>query len=339
MALKPDAQSAFNEWLNAQESVMSPEDFTQLKKIYGANERAQEVVAPTVMMRADFSRRSHEQNSDFQARVNELNTKAAQVAEYDRQLQDLEAHIQTNFVPAAELARLNEEKAQLERYRAHTEAKIRGLGLDELINGLEEEGELPPMPTNPNDPKRPAAPNGQNGYQGPTADRFVTRTAFEKEVNQAGVAYLIGNAALLDLDDEFRQLTGKGLPNRQNLIVEAAQAGKPLVDYIESKFEIAKLRVDKANADREAEINRRAEELAAKKLSEARLPIGNSGFEGSGVLSDTVRAMNNVAPGERPTEGIFARPGMPGRGAQRAAEAFLSGKYRNQQGGPYSSKQ
>jgi hypothetical protein len=348
MPLKPESQSAFDNWIASFQGKLSPEEINQLRTTFSKDESITRQVADSVMMRSDYSRLTQQQQNDYNQRMTQLAERAAQLDKYDREIAQWEEYVKNNTVSAAEYAAATAELNQLKQYKAHTEARIRDLGFDELIND-ESEGYMynqnwqngyqnGQQPQNQSQQHQTNNPPNQNfdPSQLP-GERYLTRQIAESKIQEAAVTSVVAQAALMDMDDEYRSLTGKGLPNRQTLIAEAIQAGKPLTDFIEEKFNLSQLRADAAKASQEAEITRRVEEQVARKMSEQRLPVP-TGQAGSPVLQQTMAAMNSASPEEaRANIPLFGKPGQQGRAAQRATESFLTGKYKGQTFNPWTA--
>ena len=338
MPLKPETQSAFDDWLNGLQGHLSPEDYAAMRAIYGKSEAAQQYSATSTMMRADYSRQSQQQKNEFETKLAALQTESARLTQIDKEMAEWEQLVKDNTVSRAEYQQALNELAHLKNAHSHVEQKIKSLGLDELINGLEDEqgGQQMPQQNNNNQ-------NGQQGQQGQQfnpaslpGNRYATRQAVEDQIQQAGVSAIAAQAALMDMDDKYRAVTGKGLPNRHMLIVEALQAGKPLIDYINDKFEIPKLEAEMAQKAQEAEIERRVQERVSKELSQTRLPVPG-GTAQSPVLSQTIQGLNAASAEDRTNIPLFGKPGQPGRAANKASEAFLQGKYRGQTVNPWTN--
>ena len=341
MPLKPETQSAFDDWLNGLQGHLSAEDYQSMRAIYSKSEPAQQYAATSTMMRADYSRQTQAQNKEFETKLAQLNAESARLAALDQQMAEWEQYVKTNTVSAADYQAAVNEMNQLKQYREHTEQKIRGLGLDELINGLEEDGGQP-VNNNQN--------NNNNGQPGQTpkppdwqfnpntlpGNRYATRQAVENQIQEVGVSAIVAQAQLMRLDQEHRELTGKGLPNPDALLVEALHAGKPLLDYIQDKLEFPKMRADAAQKAQEAEIERRVQERVSKELSQSRIPVPG-GQAQSPVLAQTIQGLNAASAEDRSNIPLFGKPGQQGRAAQKATEAFLQGKYRGQTVNPWTS--
>lgn len=341
MPLKPETQSAFDDWLNGLQGHLSQEDYAAMRAIYGKSEAAQQYAATSTMMRADYSRQTQAQKNEFETKLAQLSQEAARLDALDKQMAEWEEYVRTNTVSAADYQAAVNEMNQLKQYREHTENKIRALGLDEVINGLEEDPNLQQggqqMSVNNNQNQNNNGQQQQNfNPQNLPGNRYATAQAVQNQIQEAGISAIAAQAALMDMDDEYRTLTGKGLPNRHMLIVEALQAGKPLIDYISEKFELPKLKAEATQKANEAEIERRAQERAAKIVSENRIPVPG-GQAGSPVLSQTIQGLNAASAEDRKQIPLFGQPGPAGRGAQKAAEAFLQGKYRGQTVNPWTS--
>src|SRR5262249_21486870 len=197
MPLKPETQSAFDDWLKGLEGHLSPEDYQAMRTIYGKSEPAQQYAATSTMMRADYSRQTQAQQHEVQQRLDQLNAESTRLQKLDEDYARWEQYIKQNTVSAAEHQAVLNEMTQLKNASAHTEQKIRSLGLDDLINGLEEEGGQDMLNNNNNQHNQNNGQPAQQQQFNPAnlpGDRYATRQAVQNQIQEAGVSAIVAQA-------------------------------------------------------------------------------------------------------------------------------------------------
>jgi hypothetical protein len=338
MPLSADKQKTLDEYLKSLEGSMSAEDLNILRETFSRNEGAADRTAQQVMTFADFSRRGLQLNQELDV-VNrqrqEVAAKMKEIAEYERKALEWENYLKDNSVPRAEYEAAQNTIKQLRSYKDEVKTSLKELELSDLVDDPEEGT----MPQDNNRAARNGSPSQpQQGQQGqnperPIHDSFTTNAQVQKLMVETVLGSALGTAQLFQLNNEFRQLTGRdigsnpGEKTMDELVLEAVKAGKPQMEYIREVLQFGKLKEEKQAASMEAEIDRRATEKFAKMASEAKLPFGTGDRAPTTTLSEVLFKEDQTHKGKP------VQPGRFGEGSRRATEAYLTGRYRGENTG------
>lgn len=343
MPLTEEKQRNFDQFLSSLEGTMPSEDLTILRQTFAKNEPAMDKTAQGVMNLADFSRRGLQLNQHIQE-VEQQRLEVAQkfkdIAEYERKAAEWEDYLQKNTVSRQEYEAAQATIQQLRGYKDEVKASLKTLELEDLVEDPEE-GTMPnnndnqnPRAAHPGNPsqqhpqQQQQQQNGQSSLPGrPGAGSYMTTDMGQRMVVESVVGSAIGTAQLFQLNNEFRQLTGRDLgsdpndPQLPDMILEAVKAGRPQEEYIREKLGFAKLREEKRQADMEATIKSRVEAEVARIASEQKLPFGSGNRAPASSLGDVLFKEDPKVKGKP------VQPGQHGEGARRATESYLTRRY------------
>lgn len=366
---KPDPKLAVQSWVEGFAKVLPPEDYAKLQQMFDPSKLpapAMDYAANGVMLRNDYNRNNAQLNSREAAlnqREQQIQTLERQQAEYDQQIQEWESHLESNTVSRAEFSRAQTELAALREFKDQANARLSELGVGGLLDDLEPEGTDPTNPYGQSQNPTPGQAQNGNGHkpnqvhrttstrvqppqppeegeempnQNPTQNgnrqspvRYVTVAQHQQSVNEAALSGTLVAAQLLQLQQEYLELTGKPLPNAAQLVKEAVQNGIYLTDYIEGQLNIPALRLEAANKAREAEIEKEVNKRLGEMATSQRLPglQTRNDYYQSPIVENLVGA-KVAAEGQDP---LSSKPNFnrKGEGARRAAEAFNQRKYQN----------
>lgn len=303
MALSTETQA----WLEGlkKEGNLTDDAFTQLKQSLETNANADNYVKGSQLRQNEFSSKMASIQTAQKAvddATAALAQKEAQVTKYQADLGTWKKGADANFSKA-----ITEREAALNKANAAL-ARLKSLA---VANGLSEEEVLKDLdvtPTNvPGAPKPGEAPFDTS--------QFVTRQNIQDTVRESALI----DATIYDLSVEYMELTGKPLKGASELVKEAIAAGKPLGDYVATKFDFPKLRAAQGEQSIQARIDAAVKARETEILSNTSLPGGNlqgrDDLHGSPIL-------------EKAATGGFKTDSESGGGVSAAVAAFQQGKFR-----------
>lgn len=224
------------------------------------------------MAQSDYARKSQEladRNRQVEAIQKEYLTKAEALETYKE-------YLGQNAVSASEYQEVQAQMNLLQTQNSQFANQLKELGL--------ENDEVNKRMTTPNN-QNPANPNSPNPNQpAPKAPespiRYFSVDQYQQAAEQQVRGTLMEAARVSQMAADHFNLTGQSL-DLPALTQEALDKGKLPFDYWSEKFEIPKLRAAKATEAMNAQIEAKANEIAAKKISEARMTgvsanLGNS---------------------------------------------------------------
>lgn len=114
----------------------------------------------------------------------------------------------------------------------------------------------------------------------PNKDSYLSRDAYNKDVDEFRTQFPLIPAVIADLDDRHRELFGKPLPGKTQLVQEAMAAKKPLDAYAAEKFGFAarEKEIEKENWQKEADVKfkEREEAIRSEYANPAARPLGDN---------------------------------------------------------------
>lgn len=232
-----------------------------------------------------------------------LATKESQVSAYQTELGTWKAGADKNFQKA-----ITERESALNKANAAM-ARLKSLA---VANGLSEEDVLKDLDVTPPAPGAPKP--GEAPFD---TSQFVTRQNIQDTVRESALI----DATIYDVAGEYQELTGKPLRGAGALVQEAIKAGKPLGEYIATKFDFAGLRTKASEGDVQRRIDEAVKAKETEILSRTNLPGASAGLrtdlKGSPIFDAQAEGVLKSAPA-----GTGGGGGVPG-----AVAAFNAGKF------------
>ena len=302
MALSTETKA----WLDGlkKEGNLSDESFKALEQSLD-NGKADEYVKGSQLRQNEFSSKMASVQAAQKAvedASSALATKESQVTAYQTELGTWKAGADKNFQKA-----ITERETALNKANAAM-ARLKSLA---VANGLSEEDVLKDL-----DVSITPQPNPKPGETPFDTSQFITRQNLQQTVQESALI----DATIYDVASEYQELTGKPLKGAGELVKEAIKAGKPLGEYIASKFDFVGLRSKAGEAAIQQRIDAAVAANSTEILSRANLPGANAGLrtdlKGSPIFDAQHEGVLKSAPS-----------GEGGGGVSGAVAAFNAGRF------------
>lgn len=192
------------------------------------------------------------------------------------------------------------------------------------------------MPNNLPNGGQVATPQTQQPVQNPI--RNVTELQWNTDKQQLAALSILSPAAQHDLAVRHQKLYGTPLENMTEIVQESANTGQPLEQVWAAKYNVTERLQQLENERIESTVSQRVDAELAKRMS-AGIIGGTTGVNANQMQSPFLQRMPAPVEGQAAQPSVTGAPDLTrianqgsgqGTAATRAAEAYLSGKYKNE---------
>lgn len=314
---------------------MSPEQQAQVRQAFAQAPEAMALLGEEVLAKQDYGRLIREANglrTQAQAEAQRIEQERQELAELATKVQEYERYLQSTALPRDQYEQLKQERDLLANKVAQLSTQYPALA-EELELEPSSNGGTKTMPAS-NEGNQNQPFGGQAGQQAPsTPFQPVNTIAYQRDQQNMAALAMLTPAAMNDLAVKHQQLFGEPLADMTSLIKDATSSGRSIEDVWTEKYQVAE-RMQKLDAERvEQEVQTRVKAELAKALS-GQVVNGGVGTLPGSAQSPFLQRLQPGADGRdpfAPDPNRIANQGTGvGEGARRAAEAWQSGKYRNE---------